>query len=82
MLVAVSVVSAHIAETHKRWRLEAHLRDGQTELDVVDPRFPMKRVVEAPPPSWRKEGYRMLGDDQHVLGPVFDDVSRFGGLIW
>jgi hypothetical protein len=34
MLLAVSVVSAHIEETHRRWKLEAHLKEGQTQLAV------------------------------------------------
>lgn len=82
MLLAVSVVSAHIAETHERWRLEAMLREGQTERAVDDPRFPVEQSTELPPTYWQKEGFRMLGDDPLDFGPVFEDASRFGGLMY
>lgn len=81
MLVAVSVVSAHIEETHKRWRLEAHLAAGATTTAVSDPRFSPERRPEVLT-EWPKEGFRLLGDDPTDFGPVYDDASRFGGLMF
>jgi hypothetical protein len=82
MLIAVSVVSAHIEETHKRWRLETFLRQNGRPLQEIDPRFPTQRHAEAPPRHWRKEGYRLLGEDTAELGPAIENASKFGGLMY
>lgn len=60
MLVAVAVVSAHIEETHKRWRLETFLRENGRPLEEIDEPFSTRRHVQAPPRYWQKEGYRLL----------------------
>jgi hypothetical protein len=82
MLVAVSVVSAHIEETHRRWRLETFLRENGKPLAEIDPRFPSRRHDETPPRYWEKEGYRLLGDEPRNLGPAIENASRFGGLMY
>jgi hypothetical protein len=82
MLVAVSVVSAHIEETHRRWRLETFLRENGRPLEEIDPRYPVHRHTETPPRYWPKEGYQLLGDDPNHLGPAIDNASKFGGLMY
>src|SRR5436309_4391596 len=81
MLIAVSDVSAHIEETHRRWRLEANFHHGQTKPAIEDPRFPLAQTATTPS-SWRKEGFRLLGDDQFNFGPALQDADRFGGLMY
>lgn len=80
MYIAVSVVSAHIEETHKRWRLEAHLAEGQTEPVVKDDRFSLEKQQPARDLHWPKEGYRLITDGS--VQPAFADTSQFGGLMY
>lgn len=82
MLVSVSVVSAHLAETHKRWKLEAHLNDQGDITGPRDARFEDRPAATPPPLTWAKEGFRLLPDDPHDFGPVYDDTSRFGGHMY
>jgi hypothetical protein len=79
--VAVSVVSTHIEETHKRWKLEAHLSEGQTALAVHDPRFPLEQRRDLSDVTWIKEGYRLLPNAVGRPEAAFDDVSSFNGLM-
>lgn len=81
MLVAISVVSAHIEETHKRWKLEAvPWPEGATPTAQATERA--RRFVGPPPQTlqWTKQGYRVPASHDD-LGPVFEDTSQFGGLM-
>ncbi len=81
MLIAISVVSAHMEETHKRWKLEA-VPWPQGANPTVEATQRARRFAGPPPQTlqWTKEGYRVpvAHDD---LRPVFDDTSHFGGLM-
>jgi hypothetical protein len=82
MLVAISVVSAHIEETHRRWKLETFLRENGGSVEEIDPRFPTHRHAEAPPRYWEKEGFHLLDDDPKNFGPAIENASKFGGLMY
>lgn len=81
MLVAISIVSAHIEETHKRWKLEA-VPWPEGANPTTEATRKAERFVTAPPQTlrWTKEGYRVPASHDD-LGPVFDDTSQFGGLM-
>lgn len=78
--IAVSVVSAHLAETHERWKLESFAEDGGSLPVVVDERFAEQVRRQLTTLTWEKEGYRL--PDPGSLGPTFGDLSSFGGLMY
>ncbi|HZU13757.1 MAG TPA: hypothetical protein VFB58_13030 [Chloroflexota bacterium] len=80
--IAVSVVSAHLEETHKRWKLESFADDGGSVPVVVDERFAEKVRRQLATLTWKKEGYRFLPADSAILGPTFHDPTSFGGLMY
>jgi hypothetical protein len=82
VLVAVSVVSANIKETHERWKLETFFQEGQTVLSVDDPRFPAEMRRRLTEVQWPKESYRVLDGGDTDFGPAFTDTSAFGGLMY
>jgi hypothetical protein len=81
VFVAVSVVSAHIEETHKRWKLEA-VPWPEGAKPTAEAAEKATRFVGHPPQTlrWTKSGYRVPAS-HHDLGPVFEDTSQFGGLM-
>ena len=82
MLIAVSVVSAHLRETHERWKLEAIPWPEKAHPTAAGTLSMPSGAQGAVDLDWPKEGYALFDGDHRNLGPTFADTSRFGGFMF